>query len=97
MAFFGASDLPAMLADFGVPIAWAAVSGLGIVDVADEESMGAQAGSFSGKERVVRLETERFAGLGEGETLTVDSVDYYVISVHQEGDGALTRVLCRPL
>lgn len=97
MTPFGTSDLTAMLADFGVPIVWGVVTGKGIEDKADEEYLTNGPDRFTGTERSVRLETERFSGLGQGERITVDGVAFEVISAHREGDGAITHVLCMPV
>jgi len=96
MTYFGTPDLPTMLADFGVPVVWGAVSKKGIVDVADEELMTTANETFTGKQRTVTVETTPFAALKRGDTITVEGVGYFVITAQQFGDGALTRLLVRP-
>lgn len=100
MTYFGTSDLPALLAGFGVPVVWGAgpgtPTGKGLVDEADEEMLNAAGVNFTGRETAVTIETERFAGLKENDTITVDGQTRTVLSVHRFGDGALSRVLVRP-
>jgi len=96
MTFFGASDLPAMLADSGVPVVWGSVTGKGIEDEVDDEMLSGAGVDFTGRETSVVIETTPFAGLKENDTITVEGVSKKVISVHRFGDGALSRALVRP-
>jgi hypothetical protein len=96
MHHFGTSDLPSMLADFGVPVVWGSVTGNGIVDEADHELYTGGNVVFTGKERTLTLEADRFLGLAENATITVDGSSFRVIQAHQTGDGALLQVLLMP-
>ena len=97
MSYFGTSDLPSMLADFGVPVAWGAISGRGLVDQVDRDLFSDANAQFTGKETIVTIETTRFAGLGEGERISIDGVAHRVIQSRQQGDGALTALMCLPV
>lgn len=95
MAFYyGASDLDAMLAEFGVPVVLGQWTGTGIVDTTDQDLLAAEASHFVGKVMAVVVKTGVLVGLAEGATLEVDGTSYRVIQAHQQDDGALTRVLC---
>ena len=96
MTFFGASDIAGMLSDFGVPITFGAVQGLGIVDQVDRELLQDPSISLTGREVTVTLETTKFAALKSGNTLSVDSVSHVVMQVRRVGDGALMEAMCRP-
>lgn len=97
MTIFGTSDLPAMLADFGVPIAWGAVTGKALVDRPDQDLLAQAAVSFTGREIVATLETDRFMGLAKGATLYVEGQSHQVLATRQIGDGALTEVYLLPI
>lgn len=88
-----------MLAMFGAPVCvlfhGELDETLGVVDVADENDLAAFDGTgLTGKVTAVTVKTGVLRGLAEGATITIDGTDYRVISQHQQGDGALTRVLC---
>lgn len=97
MSHFGTPELPFLLADIGVPVAWGAITGLALLDVVDREEISGQNITITGRERVVTIEAGAFEGLGEGETITVDGADYRVLQAHQSGDGAVLSVLVIPI
>lgn len=96
MSQYGTSDLPDMMADFGVPVVFGAVQGLGIVDQVDRDLLQDQSVQFTGREVTVTLETSKFAALKSGNALTVDGVSHLVLQVRRVGDGALLEAMCRP-
>lgn len=96
MEYFGTSDLPALLADTGVPVSWGSVTGIGVVDQVDRELLQDQSIQFTGREVQVTLETTKFGAMKSGATLVVDSVNHFVIQTRRTGDGALTEALCVP-
>lgn len=97
---YGASDLPTMVGEFGVPVVFVnrgeVYTGKALLDEADEELLRAEGGGFAG--RVMRLEyiTEDFPGLAADAVLTVDGEDYTVLFVRLLEDGAMSRALLRP-
>jgi hypothetical protein len=99
MAYYGASDIDGMLAEFGAPIAIVVAGerheGIGIVDTADSELLRdlPQATVLVGKIISVLVKTDALPGIAEGASLEVDGAARRIISVQQIDDGALTRVL----
>jgi hypothetical protein len=97
MAFFGDSDIPAMLAEFGVPVTAGGVGGYGILDLNDTVEV------FDGHEQVVMraitlvVQTSLFphSAIATDATLTADGVSYAVIKPLGSGDGALSKLLLR--
>lgn len=97
MTYFGTSDLPSMLAGFGVPVVWGSITAKGIVDVVDLQLFSDTNISITGKEKTLTVQTETFAGLKEGDRLTIEGITHRVIQTRQQGDGALMAVLVMPV
>ena len=97
--FFGDSDIPAMLADFGVAVVLDGVTAKGVVDYVDAVTLKENgiAGVIN-KAITVMLQTTAFPSLGGnnavGKQLTVDGVTYTVRERLQQSDGAITHLLC---
>jgi len=79
----------------GEPVTIGAQTINGLVDVVDEEILVAQGfAGLVGKSVLVRVKTGAFSSLADGVTVTVRGTPYKARSIQQEGDGALTQVLC---
>lgn len=93
MAFFGFSDIDAMIAATGgVDVTVGATTVKGLVDIADESVLQGQAADFVGHVVSVTVKTGALTGLAEGVALTADGVNYQVMRVQQIDDGALTLI-----
>ena len=100
--YYGASDLPALLAEFGVDVSFTDPSavvhaGKGIVNYSDSGQLLGEAVDLAGHEILVTLETSAFIGIAAGLTVTVEGVNYRVAQIRQMDDGALTHVWCARL
>lgn len=93
MPFFGASDIDAMIRDFGVVVVVGAVSSRGLEDAVDEEMLRQERAHLIGRVRTVIVKTGTFALDTKG-TISVDGSSYKIHSLEQLDDGALTRVTC---
>ena len=97
--FFANSDIPAMLADFGVAVVFDSVTAKGIVDYVDGVTLKENgiAGVIN-KAITVMLQTSAFPSLtannAVGKAITVDGVDYKIRQREQTTDGAITHLLC---
>lgn len=96
MTFFGASDLPAMLEDAGVPIVWGVNTGKGLVDIVDRELLSDASANFTGTVTQVTAETAKFGTITVREEITVDGAPYVVLQARRIGDGALVEIWCTP-
>lgn len=97
--FYGDADIPAMLADFGVAVVIAGsppTTMLGIVDYVGKDVLLSQGVSgVSGTEITVTVQTSKLPlGLKNKHLLTVDGKSMRIRDQNQEGDGALTKLLC---
>src|ERR1700729_1799011 len=91
---FGDSDIPAMLADFGEPIAIGGVAGVGIVDKQDLTFQAAD-----GQRGVVVLpvsslivQTSAWPGIEIDNDIIVRGSDYTIRNRERVDDGALTKL-----
>lgn len=109
MLFYGAGELDAMLAEFGVTVSiadqWYAP---GVVDAIDRSMLTGDAATLAGRMTSVTVKTGALGPqLKEGTTLTIwnavvdevtihstGSTDYKIYSVFQQDDGALTNIVC---
>jgi hypothetical protein len=92
--YYGAADLPVLLADFGVDVSIQSVTVKGLTDRAGGESFpGEQAQAF-GASLVVTIETGSLPGLAAGEAIVVDGVTRTVRHHEPIDDGAWTRIFC---
>lgn len=96
MAYLQEGMIQTMIdASGGEPVTIGSVTLNGLVDIVDEEMLVAQGfGSFIGKSVLVRVKTGAFPALADGVAVTVRAVAYKARAIQQEGDGALTQVLC---
>jgi hypothetical protein len=99
MHFYADSDIPAMLADFGVAVVFDGVTAKGIVDYVDAVTL--QQNGIAGvtnKAITVMLQTTVFPSLiannAINKPITVDGVPYTVRERLQQSDGAITHLLC---
>lgn len=95
MANFGAGDVQALMADFGVPVIHSGTSTLGLVDRSDEEILQAEgtgAGQI-GRFTVVLIQTGTLPGLAPKQALTVDGEAFMVASLRVLEDSELTRLV----
>lgn len=77
------------LADFGVAVSAGVVSGLGILDMPDQNLSGmAQSTEYS-----VLCKYSDFGGLKNMDAITVNSVAYTVRENHKLDDGTFCRIL----
>lgn len=97
--YFGDSDIPAMLADFGVSVGLDGIYASGIVDYVDGVTL--KENGISGvinKGITVMLQTTAFPSLmansAVGKQITIDGVAYTVRERLQQSDGAITHLLC---
>lgn len=93
MSFYGASDLDAMLAEFGVPVVLGSQTVDGILDISDV----GDAGELITKQASVLVKTGALKNLKEGASLDVDGKSYLVTGTDQLGDGATTQVFLGPV
>lgn len=97
--FYRDTDIPSMLADFGVAVLFQSVSAKGIVDYIDSVTLKENgiAGVHS-KAITVMLQTSMFPGLAAsnavGLPITVDGTSYVIRQREQTTDGAVTHLLC---
>lgn len=94
MAFYGESDIPTMLAEFGADVTIGAETVKGLVDI--EAAHLVQSETYvQGKNVVAIIKTGSLAGLAVNATIIVDGVTYKVREhVPHDLDGALTKILC---
>jgi len=94
MAFYGESDIPMMLAEFGQDVTIGLQTTKGLIDI--EAAHMAQSETYvQGKNVVVSIKTGSLTGLAVGATIIVDGTTYKVREhVPTDLDGALTKILC---
>jgi hypothetical protein len=104
---FGAADLPALLADMGVPVVTTGAPTLGIVDKVDEEILADEGSVTSpvgrravvtsqmGRRITVHVMSGTVANLHRGTAITVDGVAYKVSSFQLIDDGLVTVIEVR--
>lgn len=96
-AFYGASDLASMLAEFGVAVELEAdgvrYETKGILDTVDEDVLAAAGASMVARTTTLVIATGSLGpGLAEHATPTVDGTVRRVVRALSIDDGALTRV-----
>ena len=92
--YYGASDLPSMLTEFGVPVSVGSASSVGLLDQSDSGMLPAGTNSFVGKEIVLTVQTGSMAGLVSGATIIANGNTYKIIQAWQADDGAVTKIHC---
>jgi len=91
---FGDADLPAMMADFGVPVTVGTVAGLGILNEADEILVqDATRGGVTVLMTTVTVQTTKFPTMKIGDAVVAGSVSFTIRERLRVGDGALTKLL----
>lgn len=94
---FGDSDIPALLADFGVDITVGGITTKALLDVADEEMLELAktvGSSVVGKAIVFTFQTSALPAVDVGQELVSEQVTYTIRQRMRGGDGALTKLLC---
>jgi hypothetical protein len=98
--FYRDADLPAMLADFGVPVVFDGITDQkGIVDYVDNVTLKENGiAGVVNKAITVMLQTSAFPSLASNNAIqkpiTVDGVTYTIRDRLQQTDGAMTHLLC---
>ncbi|NMV37240.1 head-tail joining protein [Ralstonia insidiosa] len=98
--FYRDADIPAMLADFGVPVAFDGITDQkGIVDYVDSVTLKENGiAGVVNKAITVQLQTSAFPSLVANNAIqkriVVDGVTYTVRDRLQQTDGAMTHLLC---
>lgn len=97
--FYGDADIPFLLGeDFGVPVLLAGMSDPipGIVDYVGKDVLVSQGvNGVSGTDIVVTVQTSALGGSPRNKTLlTVDGTAMRLRDSQQQGDGALTHLIC---
>jgi hypothetical protein len=94
--YFGDSDIPALFADFGLPVTIGDVTGVGIADLKDEAletSDGPNRGIVVLPFSKVVVQTNQFPDCKIGDAVLWQGNSYTVRERLREGDGALTAIL----
>lgn len=92
---FRVADLPALLADFGVPVTLGTTTVRGLLDREGELVLEEPGTSALAEQAVIlTVPTGSLPGLAPGVTLVADGTTYRVRERLQVDDGALTRVRC---
>lgn len=87
---FGTSDIPAMLADFGVPMVLADAETKCIFETPDQTVWrGDGGGQVLAGVRLATLQRGTLPGLSANATVTIDGVAYKVVNVQAVDDGEL--------
>ena len=93
--FYADADIPFMMGDFGVSVVCSGVTTLGIVDIVGKDFIASQSVSgVSGKEITVTVQTSAFPDVPNRTPITIDGRAMFIRDQNQEGDGALTKILC---
>lgn len=90
---FGDSDIPALLADMGVPVVIGAVSTTGLLD--DLPGQEFERGRVQSRIRSVAVQTSVLPSLHIGDAITVDGTAYTIREWGPDPDspdGAMTRI-----
>lgn len=94
--FYGDADIPAMHAEFGVPVIFQLIEGYGLLDVQDEESFPLDGAILVGKTRRLRLHTNTFKDVKTGSLIVIDGIEHNVVATRQIADGAETDAYVVP-
>jgi len=94
MPVFGDKNIQPMLDRFGVSVTIGAVTAKCLRDEADEQALGDDWASLTGKALVVRCRTGTFPALVVGVAMTVEGVAMHAAQVQAEAlDGGTTRIV----
>lgn len=90
---YGASDLPVLFAESGVPVTVGATTDSrgGLLDSVDEEMLRGEMAHLAGRVSSVLVRSGQF-NLTRGGAITVEGVAYKIHAFAQIDDGALTRI-----
>lgn len=92
MANFGAEDVPALMADFGVDIIVGSDTTKGLVDREGIETLeGVGGASQSARRLVVTVQKDKLALTRKG-AITVDGTSYIIVAWHDREDGELVEI-----
>jgi hypothetical protein len=94
VAYFEEDDIPGLLEDAGEDITLGANTTQGCVDIADQRILPGELVHLVGKVIAVWIKTGSLPGVMVGALLTLRGASYKIRERTQEGDGALTRLLC---
>jgi len=92
--FFGDADLPALLADTGVPAVVNGVSMRCLFDERDDVELSVEGGRMIARGRPALFQTTAVvaAGIALDQAVTIDGVSYRVVAITRQNDGAETVV-----
>jgi hypothetical protein len=91
---FGDADIPALLADFGIPIIVGGVGGKGILDEADQILVqDSNRGEVVATATTLTIQTSAFPTAKIGDAVTAGGKNFTVRERLREGDGGLTKLL----
>jgi hypothetical protein len=94
--YFGDSDIPALMADFGQPVQIGEVTGVGIPDSEDEvfatSDLPGRGGVVISVSKIT-IQTSAFPDVAIDDPVIFDGQTYSVRECLRKGDGALTVIL----
>ncbi len=95
-AYFGDADLAPLLADMGRPVQINGKTVQGIVDYVGKDALAVMGiAGISGRVITVAAQTSALpSGTRNKSAVMVDGVAYHVRDMQQQGDGAMTHLLC---
>lgn len=91
---FGSSDIPTLLADFGVVVTIGSTTARGLLETTGEDLLPGAAASAIGERILVTVQTGVFSSLAVGATATVAGTQYVVSAVKAVNEGEFTQFLC---
>jgi len=102
MAFLGASDIAAMLADLAdaegaVKVKLGGITVNGLLDEEAVELLGTEMPGVIAADLLVHIATDSLPGLTSGSTVSVDNVPYKTLNAKVYGDGAMMRIALRTI
>ena len=91
---FRDADIPALLADMGIPVTVGGVSGTGLLDEADELLVQDQVrGQVVVLATTLTVQTSAFPAAAIGQSVTIGAKTFTIRERLRIGDGALTKLL----
>jgi hypothetical protein len=94
--YFGDSDIPSMMEQFGVPITIGAVTGVGIPDSPEDVFPAGDLPDSGGvliSVTKISVQTSAFPDLAVNDPVVFDGREYTVREHQRKGDGAMTEIL----
>jgi hypothetical protein len=90
---FGDADIPTLMRDMGIAITVGSVTGVGLLDEADEILVqDQQRGEVVVLASTLTVQTSLFPALAIGQSVSVNSKNFTVKNRWRIGDGALTKI-----